>query len=137
MPLPNVFVLWRVHCCDRHLLTGRKVYKLSTHSILSPVHGNVWQVPSDFATPADLTPPYTQQPASGGSGAAEKQEALEDYEEDLMARIERTLAEASRTLHLHSNLAVSGAGAGAEDYKAAFLRSDSTASDDVDARMLC
>ena len=91
-------------------------------------------MPSDFATPADLTPSYTQQPASGGSAAA-KQEALEDYEEDLMARIERTLAEASRTLHLHSNLAVSGT----EDYKSTLLRSggNSTAPDDVDARMLC
>lgn len=90
------------------------------------------QVPSDFATPADFGQSYAPQPASGGTAA--KQEALEDYEEDLMARIERTLAEASRTLHLHSNLSV----AGTEEYEASMQRSAATAlNDDVDARMLC
>jgi hypothetical protein len=90
------------------------------------------QVPSDFATPADFGAPYAPEPASGGSAA--KQEALEDYEEDLMARIERTLAEASRTLHLHSNLTV----AGTEEYRSSLQRSGATAlSDDLDARMLC
>jgi len=37
-----------------------------------------------------------------------------DYEEDLMARIERTLAEASRTLALHSNFQVTSADSAAD-----------------------
>jgi len=49
--------------------------------------------------------------ASKAFDNAQGASSAQDYEEDLMARIERTLAEATRTLQLHSNFKGSGVGA--------------------------